>query len=498
MRIISFLTHHGFIRFFRVSSHICLGIMLFAGLGFYMPSTIPAASAQPSSTIEQLVNQDGTLNLITGFNGSLDLAGWQVTLDGKRGPMFTRLDSKNSLDGNKAGSIVRSADDKPLLSSPKTGDWGPFPNGGLDNFSPNNTVLALAVVGHDLYVGGVFTETADGLVKDLNAVARFDSLTYTWSALPNQGLYGGVEAMAVIGSDLYVGGSFIQTADGSLTDLGRIARYSITNNQWYALPNGGLGLTADVHALAAVGNELYIGGSISSTGDNSIQLLNIAKFSNGTWLPLPNNGINNTVIALAVIGNNLYVGGSFTTTGDYTVVDLNDIARFDLISNTWNALPHKGLNSSPQAFASIGSDLYVSGQFTGTYDGQVTNLNHIARLAGDTWYALPNNGLDANVYALVVSGTDLYLGGHFHQTADGNVIGLNHIAVFDIASNTWSAFSDGGLNASVQSITIGGGYLVVGGQFNQTSDGSVTELNHIASYTGVSITINTFIPLIMR
>ena len=78
------------------------------------------------------------------------------------------------------------------------------------------------------------------------------------------------------------------------------------------------------------------------------------------------------------------------------------------------------------------------------------------------------------------------------------MIGLNHIALFNIASNTWSAFSNGGLNASVQSITIGGGYLVVGGLFNQTADGSVTGLNHIVSYTGVSITNNTFIPLIMR
>jgi N-acetylneuraminic acid mutarotase len=472
--------------------------MVLVGLGLFSHNDLPTASAHSSITLEQLVNPDGTLNLSTGFKGSLMLAGWQVRLDAKGGPVFIHLDSKNILEGNRAGSVMRSATDKPPLSSPKTSEWGPFPNYGFDNISPNNTVLAMAVVGHDLYVGGVFTETADGLVKDLNAIAKYNSLTSTWSALPNKGLSGGVEALAVIGSDLYVGGSFIQTADGSLTDLGRIARFSIDENKWYALPNGGLGLTADVHALAAVGNELYVGGSISSTGDNSIQLLNIAKFSNGTWSPLPNNGINNTVIALAVIGNNLYVGGSFTTTGDLTVVDLNDIARFDLNSNTWHALPNKGLNSSPEAFLTIGSDLYVSGQFTATYDGQVTNLNHIARLTGDTWSALPHNGLDANVYALAVSGTDLYVGGHFHQTADGSVIGLNHIAVFNIASNTWSALSNGGLNASVQSITIGGGYLVIGGLFIQTADGSVTGLNHIASYTGVSITIHTFIPLIMR
>ncbi len=498
MRKLNTIFHHVFARLFFVSSHVLMSIMLVAGFGFFKPNTVPAAMAHTSLPVEKLVNPDSTLNLSNGFNGSLDLTGWQVKLDGKRGPMFTRLDSKNSLDGNQAGSIMRSADERQLLSSLKTGDWGPFPNGGLDNFSPNNTVLALAVVGHDLYIGGVFTETADGLVKDLNAIARFDSLTYTWSALPNKGLTGRVEAMAVIGSDLYVGGSFIQTADGSLTDLGRIARYSIAEDKWYALPNGGFGLTGYVNTMIAYGDELYVGGPFSSTGDNSIPLHNIARFSGGAWSPLANFGLDGEVYTLEINGIDMYVGGVFTKTSDSTVIDLNDIARYDLSNNTWHALPNKGLNSTPETFTFIGSDVYVGGQFSGSYDGEVTNLNHIARLTGDTWYALPNNGLDANVYALVVSGTDLFVGGHFHQTADGSVIGLTHIAVFNITGNTWYALSNGGLDASVQALSVAGGYLIVGGLFKQTAEGGVTGLNHIATYTSGLKTINTFVPLIMR
>ena len=47
-----------------------------------------------------------------------------------------------------------------------------------------------------------------------------------WNALPNQGLGGGsspsVRALAVVGSDLYVGRDFTQTGDGTLTNLGYI------------------------------------------------------------------------------------------------------------------------------------------------------------------------------------------------------------------------------------------------------------------------------------
>jgi hypothetical protein len=201
---------------------------------------------------------------------------------------------------------------------------------------------------------------------------------------------------------------------------------------------------------------------------------------------------------LAVSGDDMYVGGPFDRTWDEAVVNLNHIARFNVTSNTWYALPHLGLNSEPQAFAFIGNDLYVGGQFTGTADGQVINLNHIARLSNETWSVLPENGLNDNVFALVAVGSDLYVGGSFIQTTNGSLTGLDNIALFSSGSNTWSALSNGGLNYTVRTLSAVGGYLIVGGQFSQTADGGVVELNHIASYSGISISFKTLIPLIMR
>jgi hypothetical protein len=70
------------------------------------------------------------------------------------------------------------------------------------------------------------------------------SQVIAWKALPNQGLQGvndRVCALVVVGSDLYVGGLFDQTGDGSLTNLGSIARYDTTTATWHPLPNRGLG-----------------------------------------------------------------------------------------------------------------------------------------------------------------------------------------------------------------------------------------------------------------
>jgi len=99
------------------------------------------------------------------------------------------------------------------------GAWSALANCGL-NFS----VYSLAVSGTDLYVGGGFTEAADGIVVDLNHIARYSA--GAWSALPNYGLEDSVTALAVSGTDLCVGGFFNRTVDSSLTTLNYVAKLS--------------------------------------------------------------------------------------------------------------------------------------------------------------------------------------------------------------------------------------------------------------------------------
>jgi hypothetical protein len=304
------------------------------------------------------------------------------------------------------------------------GAWHALNNQGL-----NNTVLALAVVGSDLYVGGRFTQTVDGTLANLGHIARYDTSTGTWYALSNQGLDKPVFELTVVGSDLYVGGEFTQTGDGSLADLGRIARYDTTAGTWHTLSNQGLDDT--VRTLAMVGSDLYVGGHFTQTGDGSLTSLGrIARYdtTDDTWHALNNQGLNSWVVALAVAGSDLYVGGLYSQSGDHSL-SLNRIARYDTTDDTWHALPNQGLNHYALMLELVGSDLYVGGSFVQTGDGALS-LNYIARYqtTDGTWHALRNQGLDASVHALAVSGDDLYMGGWFAQTGDGALSDLGNVA----------------------------------------------------------------------
>jgi N-acetylneuraminic acid mutarotase len=449
-----------------------LRLFFIAALLVVAAGTAPAGPTRAEEPVpgdgvspEGLLNADGTLDLATGFQGTLDLRGWEVTLDGERGPVL----------------------EPATVSAASAPAWGALPNGGL-----NGTVYALAVMGDDLYVGGTFTQTVDGAVSDLGNIARYDTASDTWHALPKNGLNNTVRALAVVGSDLYVGGQFTASGDGMVSDLGRIARYDTAGGgTWHALPREGL--SSWVTALAVVGSDLYVGGLFTQTGDvTPLDLKRIARYdiTGGTWHALPNDGLSNYANALVVVGDDLYVGGAFTASGDTTVTGLNRIARYDITGGAWHALPNDGLNGTVYALTAMGDDLYVGGNFAQTVDATVTGLGDIARYdtTGGTWHALPDGGLDGVVRALAVMGDDLYVGGVFTETAVGGLTNhLNRIARYDTKAVTWNALSNQGLSSTVFSLAVVGDDLYVGGAFTATGDGTVTDLGSVARYDTTTI-----------
>ncbi len=117
-------------------------------------------------------------------------------------------------------------------------------------------------------MGGDFTGTGDASLTDLGYIARYDTTAGEWHTLPNRGLKNIVNTLTVSGDDLYVGGHFKGTGDGSLTDLGYIARYDTTAGAWHVLPNRGLNLA--VNTLTVSGDDLYVGGYFTGTWDGTL------------------------------------------------------------------------------------------------------------------------------------------------------------------------------------------------------------------------------------
>jgi hypothetical protein len=153
----------------------------------------------------------------------------------------------------------------------------------------NSNVQAMAVLGTNLYVGGLFTN-ASGVA--VSKIAMWNG--NNWSAV-GAGVIGSgsVFALATLGNNLYAGGSF--TNIGGVT-AARIAKWDGTN--WYALGSGLGGRSPAAQTLLAIGSDLYVGGNFRSAGDKNVssiarwneqinfdrpQLINPTRLSNGQF-----------------------------------------------------------------------------------------------------------------------------------------------------------------------------------------------------------------------
>jgi len=178
-------------------------------------------------------------------------------------------------------------------------------------------VLALAVSGTSLYVGGSFTLA--GGVANTSRVAKWSGSA--WIPL-GVGASGAVRALAVVGSDLYAGGDF--TTAGGVT-VNRVAKWN--GSAWSAL---GTGANGAVNALSLIGSDVYAGGAFTTVGGVAVSY--VAKWNGSAWSAL-GGGTNGVVNALAMLGSDLYAGGAFTTAGGVTV---NCVAKWN--GSAWSAL----------------------------------------------------------------------------------------------------------------------------------------------------------------
>jgi hypothetical protein len=356
----------------------------------------------------------------------------------------------------------------------QTNTWSSLGTGSSNGVSISGygygVVTALAVVGNEVFVGGEFT-SAGGV--SANNVARFNTQTNTWSTLgtgSSNGVNYYVRALAVVGNEVFVGGEF--TFAGGVS-ANRVARFNTQTNTWSSLGTGSSnGVNNDVFALAVVGNEVFVGGSFTSAGGVSANFVARFNTQTNTWSTLgtgSSNGVDGRVNALAVVGNEVVVGGWFTSAGG---VSANRVARFNTQTNTWSTLgtgSSNGVFGDVYALAVVGNEVVVGGSFTSA--GGVS-ANNVARFntQTNTWSRLgtgSSNGVNDWVYALAVVGNEVVVGGWF--TSAGGV-SANRVARFNTLTNTWSSLGtgssngvSGGVYPYVYALAVVGNEVVVGG-----------------------------------
>jgi trimeric autotransporter adhesin len=439
-----------------LSKHILLLIALILSA---LPPVTPARAAAPVQaggvasrgvSPEGMLNPDGTLNLDGSFNGELNLSGYSVEIDPLRGPVF---------------GAERSA----TSAAPTTGQWDGL---GSSSQALNGQVMAIVVSGSDVYIGGSFRDAAN--IPEADAIVKWNGTI--WSALGDNGAGSGalgnqVNAIAVIGTDVYAAGYFIDVNNHGaiLTDADYIAKWDGAN--WSAL--GSSAINYIVSALAVIGTDLYVGGLFqNAAGLTAADYL--AKWDSLTsqWSALGGDNfgggaLNSSVYALAVDGSgNLYAGGNFTDikAGIFTINTADYLAKWTPSggSGTWSAIGSNGnsngsLNGAVYAIAVSGADVYVGGDFTDVRNGllMLSSADYIARWDGAAWHPLgtgvaPDYGsLNNRVSSILVNGSDVYVGGEFYNVHNGAtlIVRADHLAHWDGVN--WSGLGSSGGGTSV-------------------------------------------------
>jgi len=336
------------------------------------------------------------------------------------------------------------------------GGWSALGSGANNGVA--GKVSAIVVSGSEMYVGGSFTAAGNARA---NNIAKWNGATHTWSGLGNgvetkSGYFpipnkAAVLAIAANGNDVYVGGGF-NTAGG--VSANNIAKWNATTNNWAAL---GDGVGGTVNAIVVSGSDVYVGGRFPTV--NGMSVSRIAKWNESThsWSAL-GTGVGGyyspSVNAIAVSGSHVYVGGDFVTAGN---VSARGIAKWNASTNSWSAVGG-GVDDaygSVNAIVISGSDVYVGGSFNSI--GGVSARN-IAKWNGNTWSAL-GSGVGGTVSALATSGSALYVGGYFSTAGSGNA---SNIAVWN-GCGWWALGS--GTNSQVSAIAVSGSDVYVGGNF---------------------------------
>ncbi|HOJ33342.1 MAG TPA: hypothetical protein PKY35_04905 [Candidatus Hydrogenedentes bacterium] len=318
--------------------------------------------------------------------------------------------------------------------------------------NPNGVVYSILAETDRVYVGGSFSAIL-GTTR-YQAAALNLALTSLESWNPNTNASGNVEAIARVGTSIYLGGWFDELGGVPRRRLASVDPTTGAPTLWHPLVNFG------VACIVPSGSSFYVGGSFTSYG--GYERANLAAVDTLTgqvkadWAPMTDT----TVRALAVSGDKVFVGGDFWTIFNTAKITRSRLAAVDAttgaVNTSWLAnpdLPVHALTVGPDA-------LYVGGEFSGIGGA---SRNHIAALNLETGDALDwNPGANDTVYALTRSGDTVFAGGSFTQLGGSTRNYVGAIAMQDgsVRSTTYPA-----ITGPVKALAYKTGTLMVGGQF---------------------------------
>ena len=372
------------------------------------------------------------------------------------------------------------------------------------NWTPgaSDAVRAIAVVGSTVYLGGSFTAVtteAGGTVTRLRLAAfGSDGALSTWAPSASSMVF----ALAATDSTVYVGGGFtaVTPSGGVAASRSRLAAFSTAGTG--ALTDWAPAADWNVTAMALSGSTLFIGGSfnrITPVGGSATdrgRLAAIATDTTGTlgsWAP----SVDGSVSALDVVGVTIYVGGSFTTMSGGVGAAKPRASIGAVGTGGTGALRDFAptLNGSVSAITTVGDELVVGGAFTSVtpVGGSATGRDRLAAFALSSG-ALDswNPGADGSVSTVAAAGSTAFVGGAFTMLG-GSV--RTRLAALD-STGTLTSWAPT-VNNTVNAIAVADSRVFVGGSFTTATGmgGVATNRTYLAAFSADAAALTSWAPI---
>ncbi|KAI1383275.1 cortical protein marker for cell polarity-domain-containing protein [Hypoxylon trugodes] len=337
------------------------------------------------------------------------------------------------------------------------------------SFSDDSAVQSLVATNDRTYVGGNFTS------DNVRNIVAIDNKGQTVAL--DGGLNGEVLSMYLSGNQLFVGGRFNNTRDGSSAGLSNVAVYDSSSNKWTPLGAGVDGVVTSIVPTTLNLSDSTTEDVITLTGD----FTHLLAFGNnkaaesagfGVWVKSQNNWLQNLntsvpllagilSTSLAVSDNETLYAGSVSS----QVLRANDAVT---VSSGFGNFP---LSIQPPADSS---------NSTGGLSKRASLSDAIKTVTGVVAGAFYENN-DKNITVL---------GGRFVATAS-NGSTINNLAFIDGAdSNTVTGLgTELSQDTVFLALAIEGDSLFAGGRVNGTVQGS--DVSGLLSYSLASKSFNT-------
>jgi hypothetical protein len=341
-------------------------------------------------------------------------------------------------------------------------------------------VLALAVDGTTIYVGGQFSNigATPAARHGLAAIKAADGNPTSWDPEPTSTpdpTVSEVDALVVSGSTVYVGGFFDHIGQSSSVARGSVAAVSASTGDptgWNPNPDSG------VNFIALSGSTVYLSGDFTHIGQTTRVARNFGAAVDATtgeataWNPDPNS---ENLGPIGISGSDVVLSGEFTSLGGF---DRTGLAAVDLTTGQvtpWNPDLGPECCADIASLAVLGSTVYVGGGFDHV-DGQPRQ--NLAALDGTSGAVLPwNPGADFGPSSMVAAGGSLFVAGPFTQIG-ANSASRAGLAALDPTTGDATGFNPQP-DSNVSALAVSGSTLYVTGEFTHVG---VNARHHGAAF----------------